>query len=317
MSQRIVIFGYGPVGASAAGYLVRAGYDVLVAQRRAPADLVAGARFAPCDVLDAGAVRAMTAGAAQVVLAVGFAYEGRVWRDAWPRAMGNVLAACAETAARLVFVDNLYMYGPQTEPLREDMALADYGVKPAIRAAITRQWQAEAAAGRVKVAALRAPDFYGPGVGQSHLGDTGFARIAAGKPAFLIAPPDTPHDFAYVPDFGRAVATLIAAPDDAFNQAWHVPCAPIRTPREILTLGAAALDRPAKVASLPLWSLGPMGLVMAFLTEMAEMRFQWDRPYHVDARRFARRFWSDATPFEVGAPATALAFAAAAGTRAR
>jgi hypothetical protein len=41
---------------------------------------------------------------------------------------------------------------------------------------------------------------------------------------------------------------------------------------------------------------------------MGEMRFQWDRPYRVDSSRFAKRFWSDATPFEVGAPATALWF---------
>ena len=30
------------------------------------------------------------------------------------------------------------------------------------------------------------------------------------------------------------------------------------------------------------------------------MRFQWDRPYHVDATKFARRFWGDATPLEEG-----------------
>ena len=40
------------------------------------------------------------------------------------------------------------------------------------------------------------------------------------------------------------------------------------------------------------------------------MRFQWDRPYHVDASRFASAFWSDATPFETGVRETALAFRA-------
>ena len=34
----------------------------------------------------------------------------------------------------------------------------------------------------------------------------------------------------------------------------------------------------------------------------------WDRPYRVDSSRFAKRFWGDTTPFEVGAPATALWF---------
>ncbi len=40
------------------------------------------------------------------------------------------------------------------------------------------------------------------------------------------------------------------------------------------------------------------------------MRFQSDRPYRVDASRFAQRFWSDATPFEVGVAKTAKGFAA-------
>jgi len=38
------------------------------------------------------------------------------------------------------------------------------------------------------------------------------------------------------------------------------------------------------------------------------MRFQWDRPYRVDSSRFAKRFWAGATPFEAGAPATAIWF---------
>ena len=38
------------------------------------------------------------------------------------------------------------------------------------------------------------------------------------------------------------------------------------------------------------------------------MRFTWDRPYHVDATKFAKAFWSDATPFETGVRETALSF---------
>ena len=34
------------------------------------------------------------------------------------------------------------------------------------------------------------------------------------------------------------------------------------------------------------------------------MRFQWDRPYLVDASKFGKRFWSDATSFEDGLDAT-------------
>jgi hypothetical protein len=44
------------------------------------------------------------------------------------------------------------------------------------------------------------------------------------------------------------------------------------------------------------------------LGEFVEMRFQWDRPYRVDAAKFKARFWSDPTPFEIGVPAAARSF---------
>jgi nucleoside-diphosphate-sugar epimerase len=240
---------------------------------------------------------------------VGFAYLGHVWKKAWPRAMTNLVEACAASRTRMVFADNLYMYGPQRQPLREDMPLTDFGVKPATRAQVTRIWIEASDAGRVRVAALRAPDFYGPRVSLSHLGDVGFGALARGKPVTLIIPPDTLHAFAYVPDIARAIVTLLDAPDDAFGQAWHVPCAPLRTPRQILALGAAAIGKPLRVRALPLWCLPVAGVVSPFLREVAEMRFTFDRPYDVDSRKFANRFWNDPTPFDAGAAATARAFA--------
>ena len=310
MDGKIVILGYGPVGKAAAELLAKAGKPVVVAQRSAPPSLPPGVDFVRCDVLDAPSVRAATTGAAQVVAAFGFAYDSAVWRRDWPRAMANVIDACEAARARLVFFDNMYMYGPQTAPLTEDMPLTDYGKKPAVRAAVTRQWMAARDAGRIKVAALRAPDFYGPGAGNSHLGDIVFGNLASGKPAMLVAPPDTPHDFAYTPDLGRMVATLLDAPDEDFGQVWHSPCAPTRTPREILALGAAALGVKLRLSVVPLGLLPTIGVFAPFLREVAEMRFTFDRPYLVDARKWTRRFWRDVTPFEIGSPATARDFAA-------
>jgi nucleoside-diphosphate-sugar epimerase len=308
MSGLIVIFGYGPVGKATAELLAGQGRKVRVAQRTAPKSLPPGVTFQSCDVLDAAQVMTAAQGAAQIVIAVGFTYSGKVWRDVWPRAMRNFLAAAEAIQARVVFFDNLYMYGPQDAPLHEAMPLKAYGVKPAARAAITRMWQAAAAEGRVKLAALRAADFYGPGVTLSHFGDSGFGRLAQGKAAMLLADPDTMHDFAYVPDLARHVVTLLDAPDDAYGQVWHSPCAPTQTPRQILGIGAPAFGVRLKVSALPMWMLPVLGMFAPFLREMWEMRFQWDRRYQVDASKWIARFGNDVTPFEVGARATALSF---------
>jgi nucleoside-diphosphate-sugar epimerase len=160
------------------------------------------------------------------------------------------------------------------------------------------------------VAALRAPDFYGPGVGLSFLGDTSIGKLAQGKPAVFVGSPGVLHDYAYVPDIARAVVSLLAAPDSAFGQAWHMPCAPIRTTRNILRIAADTLDVKLRISAMPAWMLGPSAMFAPFLRELKEMRFQWDRPYQVDASRFKAAFWSDVTPFETGVPETARAFRA-------
>jgi nucleoside-diphosphate-sugar epimerase len=306
MNESVLVIGHGPVGAATVGLLKARGQQVRVAQRKRPGDLPAGVGFTSCDVTDRASLRAAVEGVAQIVLSIGLPYSGPVWRDTWPKIMTNVVETAAETGARIVFVDNLYMYGPQTEPLKETMPLSDYPLKPAARSAVTRIWQA--ATGRVRFAALRGPDFYGPGVGLSLMGDTSLGALARGKAAMWINDADMPHDIAYVPDFARAVVSLLDAPDDAFGQAWHVPCAPTRRPRELLAIAAKTLGVPLRVRNLPFWAMRALGVFTPALTELAEMRFQWDRPYRVDSSKFAARFWSDPTPFEQGVPLAARSF---------
>jgi nucleoside-diphosphate-sugar epimerase len=308
MAEKIVVIGYGPVGEAMTRQLHAAGRSVTVAQRRRPDTLPDGVGYVPCDVLDRAAVLQAAEGATAVVCALGMAYSAEVWEKSWPIAMDNMLAACEATGARFLFIDNLYMYGPQTAPLSEAMPLTDYGRKPKLRAAITRQWQAAGRAGRVTAVALRAPDFYGPAVSLSVLGDASIGAMAKGKAAMLISAPDLPHAVAYVPDIARAAILLLDAPDDVYGQAWHVPCAPAKTPREILGLAARALGQTAKIRSLPGWLIGVIGLFQPFMKEWHEMRFQQQRPFFVDGSKFARRFGFEPTALEEGVRRTALAF---------
>ena len=251
MSGEIGVIGYGAVGAATVERLAAAGRAVVVAQRQAPANLPAGVEFRPLRRARRGLACARRSRAV----------AGRP---------GDRLSLCRRGVARGVAAhDDEFRRGlrgrrrapgllrqplhvrPADGAAQRNDAAEPFGVKPAARVAATRIWMAASEAGRLRVAALRAPDFYGPGALLSHLGDTAFGALARGGRATFIGSPDTPHDFAYVPDCARAVVSLLDAPDDAYGQAWHVPCAPTRTPREILALGAAAIgvaptrDRPA------------------------------------------------------------------------
>src|SRR5689334_14089949 len=142
MAGTTVIFGNGTIGHLVAERLLQRGDRVRIAQRNAPVDLPSATEFVRCDILDAASVQRAVAGASNVLLAVSFAYDSRVWRRTWPVAMSNVVEACAATDARIVFIDNLYQLGPQTTPRTETMPLTSLGKKPAILAETTRIWLA-------------------------------------------------------------------------------------------------------------------------------------------------------------------------------
>jgi nucleoside-diphosphate-sugar epimerase len=302
--RSVSVIGYGAVGRSTAALLAARGDAVRVVQRTAPKALPTECTFLAADSTDREAMLRACAGVDTVAFCVGFVYDSAVWQRAWPAAMTNLIDGCAASGARLVFADNLYMYGPQTAPLTEAMPLTTFGRKPALRAQITKQWQAAHENGRVRAVAVRASDFYGPDVATSVISAFGVARLVNGKPALVPYSPEKPHDFAYVPDVARAIVSLIDAPDDAYGQAWHVPNAPTRTLREILSLAARLIGVPPRITVLPQALMPVFGLFSKELHELAEMGFQRDRPYLVDTSKFAARFWNDPTSFEDGLTAT-------------
>jgi hypothetical protein len=51
-----------------------------------------------------------------------------------------------------------------------------------------------------------------------------------------------------------------------------------------------------------------LGLFVPLAKELREMRFQWDRPYCVNADKFKARFAFEATPFSESIPPTARSF---------
>jgi nucleoside-diphosphate-sugar epimerase len=172
-------------------------------------------------------------------------------------------------------------------------------------------WQRAHREGLVQAVAVRASDFYGPDVETSVLSNYGVKRLLQGKAALVPYSPDHPHDFAYVPDFARALLTLLDAPADAYGQAWHVPNAPTQTLRSLLIQAARMICVAPRISVMPRALLHLAGLFDREAYELIEMRFQTDRPYRVDASKFSQRFWANATSLEAGLAATIASYKAA------
>ncbi len=219
--------------------------------------------------------------------------------------MQSLIGGMAQTDARLVFVDNLYMYGStHGKPIREDLPYAATGRKGKTRAQIATMLLDAHKAGQVRATIGRASDFFGPrAMDTAIFGDRFFAAAFAGKQADLFGNPDLPHTYTYVPDFAQALISLSRS-EEAYGRAWHVPNAQTVSTREMVHKFETALGEPVKTRVVSPLMLSMVGLFVPIVREMKEMAYEFDEPYVVDDSRFRAAFATQTTPLDEAVMAT-------------
>ena len=198
-----------------------------------------------------------------------------------------MLAAAESAGARLVSVENVYMYGHANgSAFTEDRPHAAHTVKGKLRGRMSNDLLAAHAAGRVEVAIGRASDYYGPRGGvQSNLGDRVFRPVLKGKAASVLGDPDQPHTYTFVPDIAAGLAVLGEHPD-APGQVWHLPNDPAeKTTRELVNLAYAAAGTTGQVRSVPNLVLRALGVFNPTVRELQEMRYEFQEPFIVDSTK--------------------------------
>ncbi len=123
---------------------------------------VAGGELFPADLADREQTIRAVAGSTVVHLLAGLKYDLGVWQELWPRIMANTIEACKRAEAKLIFFDNVYMYGKVAGPMTENTRYAPCSKKGEIRAKIATALMNEVRAGRLSAMIARAADFYGP-----------------------------------------------------------------------------------------------------------------------------------------------------------
>jgi len=242
------------------------------------------------------AIRAVE-GSSIVHLLVGLKYSLKIWQESWPRIMANTIEACKRANARLVFFDNVYMYGKVIGPMTEDTPYNPTSRKGEIRARIATQLMEEVRAGHLTALIARAADFYGPKNKHSVPNVLVFEPLAERSTPSWLVNADVPHSFTLIPDAARGLA-MLSASGFAWNQVWHLPTAPAPlTGRQFIELSAQEFNRPPKfrVLSRPILKL--VGLFNSDIREMYEMLYQSDSAYLFDSTKFARAFNFSGTPY--------------------
>jgi len=243
------------------------------------------------DLTDAAATAHAVAGSEVVYLLAGLQYKLKAWQQQWPVIMQNVIEACKQHNAKLVFFDNMYMYDVNSlGNMTEEAPLNPPSKKGAVRAAIVQKLMNEIQAGNINALIARSADFYGPNVNTSMLQETVYKNLKKGKKAQWMGVVAKVHSFTYVPDAAKATALLGNTPD-AFNQVWHLPTSTERlTGKDWIELFAKHMQVQPRYTTFSKGMIKVLGLFIPILGEMHEMLYQYDRDYFFNSQKFRNRF---------------------------
>ena len=301
MENTYVVTGAGPVGWTVAGQLAAQGRHVRVLTRSGSGPGHPLIERTQGDARDPKVLEAAFAGAQAVFHCIhGSAYTAAAWRAELPTAEQAVLTAAREAGAVVVFPESLYSYSEPDRVMAETSPRLATGGKRGVRTALL---QARGASATPTVSVV-AGDFFGPRVRMAHGGERMVVPILAGRNVSVIGSKRQSHSFTYVPDLARA---MIAAADrpSAWNAVWHAPTGPALSQRELAHAFAAAAGQPApKVRALPGWALRAAAAFSPDARELAEMLYQFERPFIMDSAASEAALGVSHTPLETAAAAT-------------
>lgn len=253
------------------------------------------------DVSDASLLAESFAGASAVFHCIhGSAYAVKTWQAELPRAERAVMDAAADARAVVVFPESLYSYSAPDATMTENSPREASGGKRGVRTALLRARMDH----RCDTASVVAGDFFGPRVITSHAGERLVPAVLKGKTVQVVGSADQPHSFTYVPDL--AAAMIKAAQDpELWNSVLHAPTGPAVTMRQLASAFTSAAGLPApKLGVIPGWLLRILGLASRDMRELAEMLYQFQRPFVMDSTLSEKRLGLGPTPLDEAAAAT-------------
>jgi nucleoside-diphosphate-sugar epimerase len=297
--KHIILGAGGAIATPLTDTLLREQQNVKLLSRSAKP--VAGAESMSVNVLDAASVLAAIEPDSVVHLLVGLEYSTKVWQETWMNCIKNTVEACQHHGARLIFFDNVYMYGRVIGAMTEATPINPCSKKGEVRAKVAEYMMNAYSKGTIQGMIARSADFYGPYAQQtSVLQLLAFDNLAKGKKAQFLISPNTKHSYSYTLDCAEAMY-LLAKDESAWNQVWHLPTKnPALTGIELTALAAKALGVEARTSSMGKTMMSIGGLFVPIVKEIQEMTYQNEQDYFFDSTKFEKHFNFTPTSYEQG-----------------
>ncbi|MEO3941565.1 NAD-dependent epimerase/dehydratase family protein [Paenarthrobacter nicotinovorans] len=296
-----VVTGAGPVGYSVAERLAGQGHQVRVLTRSGSGPEHPLVDRIRADVSDPAQLKDAVQGAIAVFHCIhGSAYRTAAWAAELPQAEQVVMDAAAAAGAVVVFPESLYSYSEPDKVMAESSPREASGGKRGVRVQLLKARELHAA----NTVSVIAGDFFGPRVKMAHAGERMVPLVLAGKRIQVIGSADQPHSFTYVPDLAAAMIAAALEPR-LWNSVLHAPTGQPMTQREVAAAYAdAAWVSVPKVSAVPGWVLRAAGVFSTDMRELAEMLYQFERPFVMDSTASQRRLGLEPTPLPEAAAAT-------------
>jgi nucleoside-diphosphate-sugar epimerase len=251
------------------------------------------------DLLNYAELLEAVKGSTVIYLTAGLVYDKNIWAVQWPVIMQNVINLTKETGARLIFFDNVYMYGLVNGPTKEDTRYNPSSVKGEIRAGIADKLMDEVKAGNINASIARAPDFYGTDSKNSFFDMMVLENYAKRQRAHWIGNIEKLHNFGYIPDMGKGMYLLGQTPSSD-NQIWHMPTAPAIPGKQLIEIAARIYGAEPKYFPLNKFMLWSYGLFNKTVMGVVEMYYQYDHDYIFDSTKFENAFQYKPATYEEG-----------------
>jgi nucleoside-diphosphate-sugar epimerase len=292
-SELNIVFGTGPLGYAVAEELLNKGKTVRMVNRSGKADLPTGAVLISADAEDWERTREICKDAKVVYHCAMPPYTQ--WKELFPALTTGIMEGAASANAKLIYADNLYMYGYTDSPINENTSNNPLGTKGTVRAEMSDNLLAAHKDGKVKIAIGRASDFYGPRVMVSILGERVFKPALEGKTIRMLGNIDVPHSYIYIKDFAKGLVTLGMEPN-ALGEVWHIPAAEALTTRELLHLIFNETKKTPKAQTTSPFITNLLSRFNPIIKELKEVMPTYEKSYLVDHSKFQNVFGFEATP---------------------
>ncbi len=279
----------GPIANVLSRELIRNSHRTRLVSRRTINVTAPSADWQKADLLNYEEIKKATHGSTVIYLCAGLIYNKNIWQQQWPIIMQNVINVAKEHDARLIFFDNVYMYGLVNGAMTEETPYNPTSVKGEVRAKTATTLMNEVKAGNLKATIARAPDFYGAENLNSFLDLMVLSKFAKRQQAQWIGKVDKLHNFIYIPDAGKAVYVLGQQPESD-NQVWHLPTAAPLTGKAFIELCAGIFGVPAKFSVINKLMLRLAGLFNKQIKDTVEMYYQYDHDYNFNSDKFEKAF---------------------------